>query len=375
MKVLLIPDKFKGSLTAKQVIAAISKGIKQNVPDAELHSVLASDGGDGFLQAIGENIDCETITVNTVDPLGRKISASYLWNPLEQTAYLELANSSGLELLEPHERSAITTSTYGTGLLIRDAIAKGVTSIYLGLGGSATNDGGTGIAHALGYRFLDASGKELEPIGENLSEIKTIATETVLETIDSVSFYAVNDVENPLFGKIGAAHIYARQKGANDAEIDFLDKGLRNLDAVVRTQLQKEVAQNPGAGAAGGTAFGLQAFLNAKFISGITFILGLTHVHELLRDQNFDYVFTGEGKFDGQTLHGKLIKGVVDLGKQFKVPVVVVCGQSEVTASESEAMGIATVLEVKDSTKPLQYNMDHAAELTENTVFSFFDRT
>lgn len=372
MNILIIPDKFKGSLTAKEVIAAISKGIKKVIPDANLYPVLASDGGDGFLNAVSENLDCELITTNTIDPIGRKIKADYLLNRADRIAYIELAKSSGLELLEVHERSAMTTSTYGTGVQIMDAITKGATSIYIGLGGSATNDGGTGIAQALGYRFLDGLGNDLVPNGENLSKIRAIKSEEAVQSLGGVSFYAVNDVDNPLFGETGAAHIYARQKGANDTEIDTLDMGLRNLNAVVQDNLQKNVAQNPGAGAAGGTAYGLQAFLNAEFISGIDFMLNLAHVEELLQKERINYIITGEGKFDDQTLHGKLIKGVVDLGKNRGVPVIVVCGQAEVAAEKLTSLDIAAILEIKDGSKPLRYNMENAAALTEKAVSTFF---
>ncbi|WP_299536337.1 glycerate kinase [Ulvibacterium sp.] len=372
MNILIIPDKFKGSLTAKEVITAISNGIRATIPDTNLFSVLASDGGDGFLNAVSENLDCELITMDTVNPLGRPIKAEYLLNRSEGVAYIELAKSSGLELLGVKERNAMITSTYGTGLQISDAISKGATSIHVGLGGSATNDGGTGIARALGYRFLDGSGKDLDPNGENLSKIRTIKREEAFQNLEAISFYAVNDVDNPLFGETGAAHIYGRQKGANGSEIAMLDQGLRNLDIIVQDALHKHLAQNPGAGAAGGTAYGLQAFLNAEFISGVDFVLNLTRVKELLKKESIDYIITGEGKFDDQTLHGKLIKGVVDLGRNNEVPVLVVCGQSEVTAEKLGSLNIAAILEIKDDTKPLHYNMENAALLTEKAVSTFF---
>lgn len=374
MNILIIPDKFKGSLKTKEVIAAISNGVKKIIPDANLYPVLASDGGDGFLNAVAENLDCEVVTTDTVDPLGRRIRADYLLNHADCVAYIELAKSSGLELLQVHELSATKTSTYGTGLQIRDAITKGANSIYVGLGGSATNDGGTGIARALGYRFLDGLGNYLEPNGKNLSKIKTIKNEVAIKNLNGISFYAVNDVDNPLFGEIGAAHIYARQKGANDSEIDVLDEGLRNLDTIVQDNLGKNVAQNPGSGAAGGTAYGLQAFLNAEFVSGIDFMLNLAHVEDLLQTKKINYIITGEGKFDNQTLHGKLIKGVVDLGKNHGVPVIVVCGQSEVATEKHASLHITEVLEIRDVSKPLQYNMENAAVLTERAVSTFFEK-
>ena len=268
MRVLLVPDKFKGSLSADGVMAALGSGIKQVYPKSEIHTVLASDGGDGFLGAVAKQLPTEKVSVATVDPLGRAISTFYLWDVEQPTAYIELASASGLELLEGAERSALKTSTLGTGILLKDALSKGAESVYVGLGGSATNDAGTGIAAALGYRFLDAAGVELEPTGENLVKIATIENGGIEPHIDEASIYAVNDVDNPLFGKTGAAHIYGGQKGADEAEIEILDAGLKHLDKVVKDQLGKDLAEVPGSGAAGGTAYGLQAFLHAEYIAG-----------------------------------------------------------------------------------------------------------
>lgn len=372
MKILLIPDKFKGSLNAKEVIRAISNGIIGANADAEIFSVLASDGGDGFLNAVSVNLDCNEVTAITVDPLNRKIKAVYLINNSTDTAYIELAKTSGLELLKDAERDVMQTSTYGTGLQIRHAIKNGATKIYLGLGGSATNDAGIGIAKALGYAFFDTSGTELEPIGGNLSSITSIETKDVLAGLAAISFFAVNDVDNPLYGKNGAAKVYGEQKGANTIEIQKLDEGLQHLDTIVKAQLNKNTAGLRGAGAAGGAAYGLNVFLDAKFVSGIDFVLGLSKVNELLTHQSFDFIITGEGKFDKQTLHGKLIKGVIDLGKHYGIPVIAVCGQSDIDADNSKTIGLEGILEIKDASKPMQYSMDNAARLIEENVFRFF---
>lgn len=374
MKILLIPDKFKGSLDAKKVIQAISSGIITAHPDADIVSVLASDGGDGFLNAVSENLDCIEVTASTVDSLNRKIKAVYLFDSGANTAYIELAKASGLELLKNKERNVIRTSTYGTGLLIRNAIEIGATKIYLGLGGSATNDAGIGIAKALGYSFMDTSGNELEPIGGNLSKIAKIETKDILTNLGDVSFFAVNDVDNPLYGKLGAAYIYSEQKGASIIEVKKLDYGLRHLEAIVEDQMNKHSAQLPGAGAAGGTAYGLNVFLDANFVSGIDFVLGLSKVKELLVSEKFDYIITGEGKFDTQTLHGKLIKGVIDLGKQYQIPVIAICGRSDIDVSTSKSIGLERILEIMEASKPLQYSIDNAARLIEEHITGFFEK-
>ncbi len=355
----------------------LPKGYIRVHPDAEIHSVLASDGGDGFLNAVSEKVDAEEITVASVDPLNRQISAVYLLDRSTGTAYIELAKASGLELLKEAERDALRTSTFGTGLQIRHAIDSGATEIYLGLGGSATNDAGTGIAKALGYRFSDVSGNELAPIGANLHKIAAIEKPEEPTPWKNVRFFAVNDVDNPLFGERGAAHVYAEQKGADAEGVIDLDKGLRHLASVVEDNRgtgssHKNAAHIPGAGAAGGTAYGLQMFLNAEFVSGIDFVLELAKVDQLLAARDFDYLITGEGKFDQQTLHGKLIKGVVHLGKRHHLPVIAVCGQLDVDSQDLRDFGLQEVLEIKDASKSIQYSMENAAKLIAQKIFYFF---
>jgi len=374
MKVLLIPDKFKGSISAKGVVAAITKGIEKVDSKVETISIMASDGGDGFLNAVAENIDHQRITDSTIDPIGRAIEAEYLISKDERKAYIELAKASGLELLENKELDVMHASTLGTGSQVSQVISRGAKEIYIGLGGSATNDAAIGIAHALGYVFFDVNGKRLQPISRNLSQIDKIELPENMKQLNAVSFFAVNDVDNPLFGSNGAAYTYARQKGASEEQVEELDRGLRNLSEVVKQQLRKDYATLAGAGAAGGTAYGLKIFLNATFISGINFILGLSGVENLLKEEKFDYIITGEGKFDDQTLHGKLIKGVVDLGNRFNVPVIVVCGKVDVEQNELGKLGLAAVLEIADNTKPLQYNMEHASDLIENRISEFFTK-
>lgn len=372
MKFLLIPDKFKGSLSADGVIAAMEEGILSASPDSECFGLLASDGGDGFLDAIAKYRTTQQIVHDTTDPLGRPIQARYLFNGESSEAYVELAQAAGLVLLGDRERSALQTSTYGTGLQIRHAIDKGAKTVYIGLGGSATTDGGTGIARALGYRFLDNSGNELEAKGENLLEIASIDAAIRGALLQQVSLIAVCDVDNPLFGPTGAAYVYAGQKGATVREIEMLDRGLRHLDALVKSQLGKNSAHLPGAGAAGGTSYGLKAFFDAEFLSGTSFILQMAGIPELLDNHSIDFILTGEGKIDSQTLSGKLISGVLDLGRQFNIPVIAVCGKLGITLQEMKAAGVKDVIEVSKPGKSLQYNMTHAAPLLKEAVRLYF---
>ena len=371
---LLVPDKFKGSLTAEEVMQALERGIKDVFPLAEIHSILASDGGDGFLNAIAKQLPCEVVFVDTVDPLGNEIQARYLFDATAKNAYVELASASGLELLGPTDRKVMDTSTYGTGLQVKDALSRGARKIYLGLGGSATNDAAIGIASAMGYRFLDKEGHRLSPIGRHLNQIATIDGAGVPPQWKEVQFYAVNDVDNPLFGSNGAAHVYARQKGASDAEIDLLDKGLRHLAGLVLQQLRKDVAEVPGSGAAGGAAYGLKAFLDGNFVSGTDFMLDLAKAEAQMMAHPYDFIITGEGKFDQQTLNGKLIKGVTALGKRCGVPVVAVCGKLELQEQQWKTMGLSQVIEIQDKKMAASYSMANAAQLIREKVGDFLAR-
>ncbi|WP_297707240.1 glycerate kinase [uncultured Eudoraea sp.] len=372
MNILLIPDKFKGSLTAEKVIESLSTGILRNHSDAKIFSVLASDGGDGFLDAINKYNPLEKISEDTLDPLGRKINTYYLFDAKNGTAYIELAKASGIELLTNEELDVMETSTAGTGIQIKHALAKGAKKIVIGLGGSATNDGGTGMADILGYRFLDFYGNDLTPCGRNLERIaKILINDDSLIWADT-EFIAVNDVTNPLYGEEGAAHVYAKQKGANSEEIESLDAGLRHLATIVQKTMGIDIAKVPGTGAAGGTGYGLKSFFNAQFINGIDFLFQLAGIPELLERESIDYIITGEGKLDQQTLHGKLIKGVMDIANQHGIPLIAICGISEVDIKVLKNKGLKDVLEIHDPAKTIKYSMDNASGLIENTIFKYF---
>ncbi|PIB38181.1 glycerate kinase [Maribacter sp. 4G9] len=372
MRFLIIPDKFKGSLTSEEVFFAFKQGVGQVKDDASFHFVKASDGGDGFLDAIATYKDCKRVAMKTLGPLGREISSYYLLDEKSKSAYIELANSSGMELLEPAERNAALTTTFGSGQQIGDAIKKGAKKIYVGLGGSATNDGGMGIANALGFEFLDAHEKPLAPIGKNLKNIHRISkAENVIDTA-GIQFFAINDVKNPLFGRDGAAFVYAAQKGADAAMITELDKGLRNLSDVYERQFGSNFSEIPGSGAAGGTGFGLKAFFKAEFLSGVEFILELCGVKEVLDTQKFDYIVTGEGRIDNQTLQGKLIQGVMELANRYDIPVLAVCGKLDVPLETLTSNGVKDVIEIGDPNKSLEYNMENAKNLLQGRVSEYF---
>lgn len=360
MNILLIPDKFKGSLTAEAVIRALKEGLYAIDPSISTHVILASDGGEGFLEAVHRYLQPARMVCTTVDPLGRPIEAPYLLDKTQKTAYIELARASGLELLAPGDRKVMETSTYGTGLQIRHALQNGATRICLGLGGSATNDAGTGIAAALGCKFYNQSGEIALPRGKDLIEITDIHFG---DRNKAISFIAVNDVQNPLFGKKGAACTYGKQKGATETQVKQLDAGLRHISDLVREKTGKDLALLPGSGAAGGTAYGLKAFLDTEYISGIEFILGLTDFFELISTRKIDCIITGEGKIDRQTLHGKLIKGITSIAARHHIPVLAICGKLDLDAHEIKELGLSAAIEIRDTGRSDDYNFTHAAAL------------
>ena len=353
MNILLCPDKFKGSLTAAEVCNALTQGLKHRFPEAEILACPLADGGDGSLEVLARYLDVEEITVDTSDPLGRPMRATYLRSG--ERAYVELAAASGLVLLTPEERDCLQTSSFGTGLLMAHALDHGVREIYLFIGGSATNDGGTGIAQALGFNFLDAKGQTLAPIGENLNSISQIKLPAKQKAF---RLKVVCDVDNPFFGPNGAAKVYAPQKGAAPAEVEQLDRGLQNLALRFQQQGLADVSMLKGAGAAGGIGGGMVALLGGQLQSGTDTFLEISELAQHI--QWADWVITGEGKLDQQTVEGKLISGVCRLAQRAEKPLIGVCGAAEVGVAK--ALGLARIYTVMERSSSMEEAMTHAAE-------------
>lgn len=373
MNVLIIPDKFKGSLTAAEAIEAIRLGLCDADARIQTHSIKASDGGDGFLDAVCASRDSiRRVPVESVDPLGRPIEAAYGFDEASRTAYIEMAKASGMECLTPGERNPMLTSTDGTGRLIRDAIRRGAEQVYVGLGGSATNDGGTGIAAELGYHFFDGAGRPVTPNGAGLSAIRRIERPADGTPLQSIRVYAINDVGNPLVGDEGAAAVYAPQKGADPEMVRVLDAGLANLSRVVQRDLGIDAANVPGAGAAGGTGYGLKVFLNAEFLSGIEFVLSLTGMEPLLAGGTIDAIITGEGRIDDQTAYGKLVRGVSDVGRKYDVPVYAICGLNDLKRSSAEQLGLQAIIQLHDRSRPVEETIGRAGELLRQAAGRIF---
>jgi len=360
MKILIAPDKFKGSLTAQEVCVALSNGLKNANPNLEIITRPMADGGDGSLEVLAHYFDLKTITLEVEDPLFRPIDASY--SMASTTAYIEMAAASGLALLKEKERNCMQTSSFGTGELILDAIRKGATTIYLFIGGSATNDGGMGIASALGWSFYDKGGELLVPIGENLTEVNRIDGSFLFYKPAKVNFKVICDVNNPFYGENGAAYVYAPQKGASPEEVKSLDEGLRNLAAQIKKEHLQEIGDIPGAGAAGGVGGGAIAFLDADLVSGISTFLEITTLEKQIAA--CDLVITGEGKLDAQTEQGKVISGVCELAAKYDKRVIAVCGAADLPISE--ALGIQQIYTVLSKSNSISEAMEKADDkLTE----------
>ncbi len=341
MNILIAPDKFKGSLTAHEVCQAVSEALLEVNPSYEISKVPLADGGEGTFEILVEQSEGSIKKVSVLDPLQRPIQAEYGISKNGTTAFIEMAKASGLQLLKETERNPLFTSTIGTGQLILDALDEGATNIILGIGGSATNDAGIGMAHALGFRFLNRENKIINPIGQSLSEINAIDDTQVDVRLHEVSFTVLCDVDNPLYGAQGAAFVYGQQKGATSVDVHRLDKGLRHMADLIKQSHHLDL-NFPGAGAAGGMGAGAKLFLKATFRKGIDYISELTGLEEKIRA--CEVVITGEGKVDEQTFSGKVVAHVVSLANQHKKLVFILCGQCTLSADELNKFGATRII-------------------------------
>lgn len=321
---LLAPDSFKESMTSRQVCQAMAQGIKQADPQAGIISVPLADGGEGTTDALvsATHGSFKHVTVN--GPLGRPTAASYGILGDSQTAVIEMAMASGLEMVPIDQRNPWLTTTYGTGELIKDALGQDVDRIIIGLGGSSTNDGGAGMAQALGAHLLDSNGQELPVGGGALKDLARIDVSDLDPRLKQVKIILASDVTNPLTGPQGASYVFGRQKGADTDMVKRLDQNLHCFAQIVKRDLGQDVENQPGAGAAGGLGAGLMAFANGEMQRGIDLVIKLTNLEAKV--QQADYVFTGEGGTDFQTHFGKAPFGVAQLGKKYHKPVISFAG-------------------------------------------------
>jgi len=361
MQILIAADKFKGSLPVQNVVDAIAMGVLgvlKTITKLNIVKLPLADGGDGTLSILKQYLEVKQICVDTIDPLGRKIKATYLLK--NEAAYVELAIASGLALLDIAERNPLHTHNKGTGLLIKDALSKGAKKIVLCLGGSSTNEAGLSIAAALGFNFLDKHGNIIEPKGENLQDIHSYkqASNSI-----NAQFDILCDVTNPLYGKQGAAYTYAAQKGANAEQIKFLDAGLQHIAQLIETQTGVDINSLEGAGAAGGIAGGLVGLLNAQLINGFDFISNLTQIEDKIKQS--DLVITGEGNLDASSLQGKVIGKIAQLCLKHHTPLVALVGNANVEAADLNALNIQylkTIIELAETEKDAMENAAYYLE-------------
>ena len=358
MKIIIAPDKFKGSITAFDACTAITAGIKNVDKTIETISFPMADGGDGFASVMQHYLHTESVSCTNRDPLFRTIQASYQWNEKSKTAIIEMAEASGLVLLKENERNPLLTTSFGTGLLIKDAIARGASRIILGIGGSATNDGGTGILEALGFQLFDANNRVLKANGGALLSVRKIIPPPLTDT----SFELACDVQNVLYGPDGASYIYGPQKGATAQQVQQLDEGLKNLATILEQQTGRRVSKIKGSGAAGGIAVSLMSFFNVDLKSGINMILSVSNLEREMEGAGL--VITGEGKIDRQSLDGKVVGRVASLANEKNIPVIALCGRLDLNAQEIKETGLTNAFVIGESLS-LQESMGSAKKLLE----------
>ena len=366
MKILLAPDKFRGSLDATQVCEAMSEGIRMVSTEIEVLSLPMADGGEGTLDLLLWYSGGKKHTAKVQDPLGRMIDAEYGLSADRKTAFIEMATASGLRLLKNEERNPLKTSTFGTGELIKIVLEGDVENIILGIGGSATTDAGIGMAAALGWQFLDENGEQLSPIGKNLIKIKKVLS-PVSNHGSLVSIYVACDVTNPLFGENGASYIYGPQKGADEQAVKELDEGLQNISMIFERDFGKNYSLISGTGAAGGLGFGSMAFLNAELKEGVKLLMDFCDFDKKLKDVNL--IITGEGKIDNQTLQGKLIKGITDRANHAKIPIAAICGTLDVSPQELQEIGINYAASIINRPMNLDEALKYGYEGVRNATF------
>jgi glycerate kinase len=361
MKIIIAPQSFKGSLTALEASKIIAQSVINNFPDSEIITIPIADGGDGTLQTLVDATDGKINTLNVHDPLQRPINAQ--WGSLgnKNTAVIEMARASGLALLNHDELNPLETTTYGTGELIKEAIDTNHEEIIIGIGGSATNDVGVGMASALGYKFIKKNG---DSISLDASEIGLITNILVPDNLSDFSNYKILvacDVNNPLCGINGASYIYGPQKGASNQQVKFLDESLYSFSKVIEKDLNVNVLNIPGSGAAGGLGAGLMAFTGATLKPGISIVFDTLKVEEKI--QNADLIITGEGQFDKSTIFDKAPIGIAKLGLKYDIPTVGLSGSIGEGFHLIHDNGISAISSIINKPMDIQTAIDNAPDL------------
>ena len=346
MNILLAPDSFKGTLSASEVCDIIESALVKNIKNCTITKLPVADGGEGLCSSLLSSVGGQFISAEAQNPFGERMTAEYVVLN-NRTAVIEMAACAGLPLAGDRANPLVTT-TYGVGMLIADAQSKGIGRVILGLGGSATNDCGIGMAEALGYKFFDSNGGRIVTNGGDM--IKTEHIFPPYKPLD-IKVMAACDVTNPLYGENGAAYVFAPQKGADAEAVKKLDDGLVHMSEVIKRDIGINVSEIPGAGAAGGLGAGAVAFLKAELKSGIDIVLDTANFDKLLKSA--DLVITGEGRLDSQSVYGKVVSGVCRRAKQSGTPVVAVCGCTEDDV-DINALGISKLYVSTKEPKPFE---------------------
>jgi len=342
MNILICPDSFKGALNAISVSEAIKTGIVKTNKKHQIKCLPLADGGEGTLDILIENEKGSFITTTVKDPLSRAIEAAY--GIIGETAVIEMARTAGLDLLKPEERNPMLTTTYGLGQFINHALDQGIRKFIIAIGGSATNDCGIGALSALGVKFLDKNGHLIENNGRGLADLEDINIEAIDKRILQSKVQVLCDVNNPLYGKNGAAFVYAKQKGANEEMIEILDQNLRHFSKILKKTFNKDISEIPGAGAAGGLGAGLMIFLKGELVSGFSIISTILNLEKHIKTA--DLIITGEGKIDSQSINGKVAVEVSKIAKKYNKSVIGIVGTYEGNLSIFHDLGMTAIFSI-----------------------------
>lgn len=344
MKIIIAPDSYKESLTAMEVADAIERGFRQVMPDADYHKLPMADGGEGTVRSLVDATGGQIIHQHVTGPLGNQVEAFYGLLGDGKTAVIEMAAASGLHLVPMHERNPLLTTSYGTGELIKATLEQHIEHLIIGIGGSATNDGGAGMLQALGVRCLDQHGQEIGRGGGALSDLTTIDVSGLDPRLTALRLEVACDVDNPLCGALGASAIFGPQKGATPAMVGQLDRNLSHFAGLLSRQLGRDIGHTPGAGAAGGMGAALLAVLGATLRPGIEIVMDAVRLDDAIADA--DLVITGEGRIDSQSIHGKTPVGVARAAKRFGLPVIGIAGSLSEDCSVVHDQGIDAVFSI-----------------------------
>ncbi|MFZ2537951.1 MAG: glycerate kinase [Oscillospiraceae bacterium] len=373
-KILLIPDSFKGTMSSGEICNIMKNSIKKTYPLAQVISIPVADGGEGSVEAFLCAVGGEKKTVTVKGPFFEDMESFYGIIDNGKTAVIEMAACAGLPLVGD-DKDPTKTTTYGVGQLITSAIENGCKKIIMGLGGSATNDAGAGAAAALGVKFTNANGEEFIPVGGTLIEIAHIDISNMDKALQSVEFVTMCDIDNPLYGKTGAAYIFAPQKGANEEVVVELDDGLRHISEIIKTDLDLDVSQLNGAGAAGGMGGGMVAFFNSQLQMGIETVLDTVNFDSLV--EGADMVFSGEGKIDSQSIRGKVVIGVARRTKNANVPLVAIVGDIGDDIEEAYEKGVSAIFSINRVAVDFKFAKARAKDdmaLTMDNLMGFIHR-